>query len=289
MIKSMTGFGRGESEGWVTELRSVNHRFGEISYRIPRNLASLDSRFREEIKKRVKRGRLDVSCSPENSRKSEAFTFSLDESLSDQVYHLLNRLKERYGLRQDLDLKDLTAFREIFRSQEETQDLERIWEAIHPSLEAALNSLDQMRLLEGGNLAEGIKESLRVIEGTCRKFIERSPQVVEMYRERLSKRISELLPENPLDQGRLLQEVLLFADRSDIREELTRLMSHIQQFDAAMDGEGPHGRRLEFLLQEMNREVNTIGSKGNDLLISQWVVACKYELEQIREQIQNVE
>jgi len=285
----MTGFGRGESEGWATELRSVNHRFGEVSFRIPRNLASLESRFREEIKKRIKRGRLDLSCSPENPRKSEAFTFSLDEALSDQVYQLLNRLKDRYGLRQDPDLKDLAAFREIFRSQEESQDIEGIWEAVHPSLDAALDSLDRMRLLEGGNLTEGIKESLRVIGGTCRKFMERSPQVVEMYRERLLKRLNEFLPEDTIDQGRLLQEVLVFADRSDIEEELTRLMSHIQQFHAAMDGDGPHGRRLEFLLQEMNREVNTIGSKGNDLMMSQWVVECKCELEQIREQIQNVE
>lgn len=289
MIKSMTGFGRGESEGWITELRSVNHRFGEISYKIPRNLASLDGRFREKIKKRVKRGRLDISCSPENSRRNEALTFFLDEALADQVYGLLKRLNERYGFRQDPDLKDMTAFREIFRTQEESPDIERIWETVCPSLEAALDSLDQMRVAEGENLVQGIKESLRLIQGFCRKCMERSPQIVEMYRERLLKRFKELLPENGLDQGRLLQEVLLFSDRSDIGEELTRLMSHIHQVHEAIDGEGPHGRRLEFLLQEMNREVNTIGSKGNDLLVSQWVVECKCELEKIREQIQNVE
>lgn len=289
MIKSMTGFGRGETNGWITEARSVNHRFGDIKYHLPRGLIALEGRFKEAIKKRIHRGRLDVSCSPDNSHKKQAVTLALDEEACDQVHALLNRLNERYGFRQEVDLPLLASFRDIFRTEEESPDFDRLWESIRPSLEGALESLEQMRQEEGTNLLEGLMASLQGIEDLHGRFSDRAVQVVETYRQRLLDRLQVLVPGEALDEGRLLQEVALFADRSDITEELERLMSHIKQFRKSMQGPGPHGRRLEFLLQEMNREINTIGSKGNDLLFSGWVVDCKCELEKIREQIQNVE
>lgn len=289
MLKSMTGFGRGEGQGWVTEIRTVNHRFGDVAFRMSRSLSSLESRFKEEIKRFVRRGRVEVSCNPENPSKSEAYTISLEEQLSDQVYEILRRLKERYGFQDDVGLADLISFREIFRTQEESPDLDRVWDAILPSLTEALQHLDGMRLAEGGNLHQGLKESLNMMVELQQKIATRAPEVIEFYRERLHKRLKEIMPGDELDQGRLMQEIAIFSERSDITEEITRLSSHVDQFDGAMEGPGPTGRRLEFLLQEMNREVNTIGSKGNDMQISQWVVDCKSELEKMREQIQNVE
>jgi uncharacterized protein (TIGR00255 family) len=289
MIKSMTGFGRGESDGWTTEIRTVNHRFADIAFRFSRELSSLERRFKEEIKKRVKRGRVEVYCSPENPKSSETSTVVLDEGLADQIYQILKGLNERYGFRQELDLGALVSFREIFKTLNASPDFDRIWTTILPSLETALESLDRMRLLEGENLLQGLKDSLHAMEEVHRKITDAAPQVVESYRERLINRMETLVPGDELDRTRLLQEVALFADRSDITEELTRLKSHIDQFYKAIDGQGSVGRRLEFLLQEMNREVNTIGSKGNDLHISQWVVECKSELEKMREQVQNIE
>lgn len=285
----MTGYGRGDAEGWTTEIRSVNHRFGDVVLRVPPSLAPLENRFKEEIKKRVKRGRVEVRCTEGKTIKSKALSLSLDEELADRVYELLKRLNERYGFGRDIDLSLLANFREIFRPSEESPDLESLWASVLPSLKGALESLDGARQHEGEQLFQGLTGSLRAVEAFHLKFTERAPFVIETYRDKLEKRLQALLPEDSLDPGRLLQEVALFADRSDITEELARLLSHVRQFDAAVEGRGPHGRRLEFLLQEMNREINTIGSKANDLELSQWVVESKCELEKMREQTQNVE
>jgi uncharacterized protein (TIGR00255 family) len=289
MIKSMTGFGRGESGGWITEIRTVNHRFGDIHFRIPRILSSLEGRFKEEIKKRVKRGRVEVTSSPDAAVKVEAARITLDEDRTDQIYQALTQVKERFGFDQDVSLDHLMSFPDIFKTVEDSPDLDQLWQAISPSLTNAINSLDEMRVAEGSNLMAVVMESLSVIEKIHPHLVERAPEVVEFYRERLTKRMESLLPGEQLDEGRMLQEAALFADRSDITEELARLLSHLEQFHTIMESPGPHGRKMEFLLQEMNREINTIGSKGNDMQISRWVVAGKSELEKIREQILNVE
>ena len=285
----MTGFGRGEAESWITEIRTVNHRFGDVLCRLPRNLSPLESRFKEEIKKKINRGRIEVYCSSDDSKSSKTSTLVLDEPMADQLIKLLHHLSERYDINQKVDLSLLASFKEIFKMEEESQDLDQVWESILPSLNGAIESLDQMRQLEGNNLFVGLKDSLQAIEKNKNKIFDQAPQVVISYHERLVKRLDKLLPGDSLDEGRLLQEVALFSDRCDINEEITRLDSHIQQFYSGMDGPGPHGKRLEFLLQEMNREINTIGSKGNEIHISQWVVECKCELEKMREQIQNIE
>lgn len=289
MIKSMTGFGRGEEAGWVTEIRSVNHRFGDIHLRLPRSLSSLEPRFKQEIKNWVKRGRVDCQCMPDGSRRVNAARLTLDEERADQIHALLSQLTVRFGLDTKIGLDQLVAFPDIFRSAEECPDLEELWDEMKPSLTEALESHDRLRTSEGENLMAGVKESLSEIEGLRRKFEERAPRVVEVYRERLAKRIQTLLPGEAFDEGRLIQEVALFADRSDVTEEVARLASHLEQFRGMLAKPGPHGRQMEFLLQEMNREINTIGSKGNDTEMSQWVVLCKSEVEKIREQILNLE
>lgn len=289
MIKSMTGFGRGESKGWCTEIRSVNHRFSDPHFHFSRSLAALETRFRETIKKTAKRGRMDLSCNPTDPARVEACKLAVNEDLADQVFQTMKGLKERYGLSQEVSLDHLAAYREIFRIVEEGRDPDRLWDELLPSLQEALAALDVMRQAEGRNLQEGIVSSLGILEGMQERFKEHAPGVVASYRERLAKRLESLQPGEAIDETRLLQELSLFADRCDITEEVDRLQSHIRQFGDMLDAPGPHGRRMEFLLQEMNREINTIGSKGNNLQISQWVVTCKSELEKLREQIQNVE
>lgn len=288
MIKSMTGFGRGQADGWVTEIRSVNHRFGDIHLRLPRSLSSLETRFKKEIKNWVKRGRVECQCLPDASRE-DTVGLTLDAERADQIHALLSQLTARFNLDEKIRLDQLIAFPDIFRSAEDSPDLEKLWGEIMPSLIQALESHDRARSSEGENLMVGVKASLSEIERLLRKIEERAPEVVELYRERLTKRIETLLPGEKLDEGRLMQEVALFAERSDINEELARLMSHLEHFHGMLDKPGPHGRQMEFLLQEMNREINTIGSKGNDMQISQWVVVCKSEVEKIREQILNLE
>ncbi len=285
----MTGFGRGESGGWAAEIRSVNHRFCEIQHRLPRSLASLEGRFRDELKKRIKRGRVEVACYPDGRSVNETRSMVLDEQMADQLLRALIQLKERYGIAQEVELSHILSQRDIFRTVEESPDLDQVWQAILPALMEALEAHDQMRLAEGGALLAAIRESLQNLQGLREQIAVRAPDVTENYRDRLAKRLEGLLPGQEWDEGRLLQEAAVFADRSDITEELSRLSSHIDQFRSLPESTGPHGRQLEFLLQEMNREVNTIGSKANDLSISQWVVASKAELEKMREQIQNVE
>ncbi len=285
----MTGYGRGESEGWIFEIRSVNHRFCDIHFRLPRRLASLEVLFTKEIKKWIKRGRLEVTCLSDHPARMEGGTLALDEDLLDQVYRQFVNLKRRYGIHQEINLDHLSSFHELFRITEEATDGEHIREEVLPALKAALAAIDRMRVLEGENLKRGLASSLEKISEIRRKLIKRSPEVVEYYKEKLRDRMGSLLPGEGLDEGRLMQEAALFADRSDITEELDRLGSHLQQFRAMLEEAGPHGRRMDFLLQEMNREINTIGAKGNDLMISQWVVTCKSELEKLREQVQNIE
>ncbi len=285
----MTGFGRGESGRWATEIRSVNHRFCEIQHRLPRSLVSLEGRFRDELKRRIKRGRVEVACYPDNRSESETRGVVLDEEMADQVLRGLAQLKERYHIAQEVDLSHILSQREIFRTIDESPDLDQVWEAIRPTLTDALEAHDRMRVAEGENLLRAICKSLQSLEGLQEQIAARAPEVVGSYRDRLAKRLQGLLPGEEWDEGRLLQEAAVFADRSDITEELSRLLSHIHQFRSFLESPGPHGRQLEFLLQEMNREVNTVGSKANDLSISQWVVASKGELEKMREQIQNVE
>ena len=289
MIRSMTGFGRGEGNGWVTEIRSVNHRFGEIHFRAPRNLAPLESRVKQRVRARVRRGRVEIWCTPQGLEAASGTTWLVDESAAAQVVEALRGLKERLGLAGEVGVSELAWFREIFRSVEPPLDLDETWDKILPSLDQALAGLEAMREAEGQNLMLQMSNSLEYIERLRKKIADKSEGVVEEYRDRLARRMEELLGENVPDPARLLQEAALLAERSDISEELTRLASHVEQFRAGLEGPGPHGKRLDFLVQEMHREVNTIGSKTGDMEISGWVVEAKCEVEKIREQTANVE
>ena len=293
MIRSMTGYGRGEVEEgglkWVVELRSVNHRFLEVSSSLPRHLWALEDRVRKLIKSRLARGRVDVQFSWEG-RAERPWTVRLDPAMTAQINSLLTSLTEMLPEPEPVRLSHLLHFADLIVAREkQTQDIEEIWLAISAALAQALEALEVMRGNEGAALAEETLSHLHQVRQELNQIKTQAELVPGLWQERLKTRLEELLAEAPVDEGRLVQEIAFLAERRDIQEELTRLESHIAQFQEALAGPGPVGRKLEFLLQEMLRETNTIGVKAGDLDISQAVVAIKGLLERLREQVQNIE
>jgi uncharacterized protein (TIGR00255 family) len=294
MIKSMTGYGRGEVEvgglKWVVELKSVNHRFLEVSPSLPRHLWALEDRLRKLIKHRLNRGRVEVQLSWEG-RAERAQTVSLDPAMTLEIKGLLTDLARALPEPEPVRLTHLLHFADLIVARERpAQDLEEIWEAVARALAQALEALEVMRGNEGAALAEELMGHLEQVVLELQRIKAQADLVPGLWQEKLKVRLEELLADTaPVDEGRLAQEVAFLAERRDIREELTRLESHVSQFQEALAVAGPVGRKLEFLLQEMLREANTIGVKGGDLDIAQAVVAIKGLLERLREQVQNIE
>ncbi len=294
MIKSMTGYGRGEIEGgglrWVVELKSVNHRFLEVSPSLPRHLWALEDRIRKRIKSRLARGRVDVQLSWEG-RAERPLTVRLDTAMTAEIKSLLASLAEDLPEPEPVRLMHLLHFADLIVAKErQAQDVEDIWQAISQALAQALEALEVMRGNEGAALAVEVQDHLDQVRRKLQRIKTQADLVPGLWQEKLQTRLEELLAETaPVDEGRLVQEIAFLAERRDIQEELTRLESHVAQFQDTMVGPSPMGRKLEFLLQEMLRETNTIGVKAGDLDISQAVVAIKGLLERLREQVQNIE
>ncbi len=290
--RSMTGFGAGEvatpTGKYVAEIRSVNHRFREIVVRLPRDLAPLDDRVRAAVAERILRGRIEVAIMRENQGK-RARTVKTDLDLATAYINALNDLKRALLISGPLDLSSLLSFPDLVRIEEEKEDLEASWPAISESIYLALDRLAAMRETEGARLASDMQKRAERVGRKVDEIEARAPHVVEDYHARLGRRVQEMTGGVPVDAGRLATEVALFADRSDVTEEVTRFRSHLSQFQATLAADGAVGRTLEFIVQELGREANTIGSKANDLEITRRVIAVKSELESLREQIQNVE
>lgn len=292
MLHSMTAFGRGEATAdgyrFTVELRTLNHRFCDIRIKLPRKYSD----FEEEIKRRLSaqfaRGRIEVSVFADEAM-DKVQHLAVDEDLAKTYKKLLLNLQEELGLEGGLRLEALLNFRDIFVFEENKERREQAWEVLENALDQAVSGCIQMRKEEGAAIETDLSQRLHQLETLTNEVQSRAPLVVLDMRDRLQKRVQELLGEAEMDEARLAQEVALFAEKSDITEEVVRLQSHIQQFQDLLEARGPRGRQLEFLLQEMHREVNTIGSKANDLEIAQKVIQIKTELERIREQIQNVE
>ena len=289
----MTGYGRKEvtSDGiHVTiEIRSVNNRFIDIQVKAPRAFAALEPRIKKAVQDRCSRGRFDVFITRNGDRETAA-RLAVDETLLDQYIRILRDLKARLGLGGDIDLALVAGVQGLITTTEEKEDIEAAWQAISEGLKHALDELDAMRAEEGNILVRDMIRRLDMIEGLIEAVQTLSPLSVEQARKRMSETLSRVLHEQP-DPVRLAQEIALLAERTDVTEELTRLNSHIRQFRAMLaDTTGePVGRKLDFLLQEMGREANTIASKAMDAQISYHVVNIKAELEKIREQAQNIE
>jgi uncharacterized protein (TIGR00255 family) len=292
MIKSMTGFGRGEWQGdgkkLEVEIKSVNHRYCDISLRLPRKLNPLETQARNFLRQRISRGRIEVFVQIAESALAEQ-KLEIDLNLAKDYYLGLKALQENLGISGEVRLETLAGFRDIFARKETEPDLEKEWESLRTALEGALAGLEAMRRDEGRKLKEDFLARLSALERSVREIEEKAPLSLKASRDRLAQRVQELSGGLGIDEARLAQEVAFLAERSDTTEELVRLHSHLEQFREMLNSPEPAGRKLEFLLQEITREANTIGSKANDAGISYVVVEIKSELEKLREQIQNVE
>jgi uncharacterized protein (TIGR00255 family) len=293
-MKSMTGYGRGECarNGFkvTVELSSVNRKQAEISVALPRELEVLEAQVRDAINQAVARGRVSARITLHTAEGKSSARVRLNVGLARAYVRELNRLAKDLKLSGPITLDLLARAPGVFETDEDFADAEDFWPAVKEALHQALATLLKMREREGAHLATDLKSRVTHMRGSAAKIRKHAPEVQKRYREQLLERIRKAgVPLPSEDDDRLLKEVVYFADRSDISEELTRLQSHFQQFDDCLGLKEPVGRTLDFLAQEMNREINTIGSKANDSLIARSVVALKAELEKFREQAQNVE
>jgi len=292
MIKSMTGFGRRQeswSEGTVSvEVRSVNHRFLESSIRMPKSMSGLEERFKKAIQQQCVRGRVDLTVSLQGSRGSTR-AVQLDVELAKQYHHALRTLQRTLKLKGSIDIGLMAGFRDIIALPEQPTDDPTLTKVVEKLGLLAMSDMTKMREKEGALLAQDILARLDQVRECSSAVSSRAPHIAQEAFDRMKQRVEKLLADSIPDLLRLNQELALYADRCDITEELVRLDTHMIQFDRALQGNESVGKTLDFLLQEMGQEVNTIGSKANDAVIRAEVVRMKAELERMREQIQNVE
>ncbi len=293
-MKSMTGYGRGECarEGFkiTVELSAVNRRQSEVSVNLPREIEMLEAQVRDLINAQVARGRVSARIGIHAGNGNLSARAHLNLPLAKAYATELARLAKHLKLSGELTLEHILRAPGVFQTDEELMDPERIWPVVEKALKQALAALVKMREREGAHLAMDLTARIGMMKKSARQIQEQAPKTAENYRKHLLERIKAAGIESLApDDERFLKEIVLFADRSDITEELTRLQSHFQQFEDCRKSADPVGRTLDFLAQEMNREINTIGSKANDPVISRAVVTLKAELERFREQAQNVE
>lgn len=293
MIKSMTGYGLGEAQDeqykLKVEIKAVNHRYNDILVKMPRHISYLEESIKKVIKGKISRGKVDVYINLEYIKES-AIAVKVDIPLAKSYKLALEELVEELNMEDNVRLNNILGISEVVRTERRELDQDAIWSVLNEALDLALENILSMRVLEGEELKNDILLKLENIESAASKIEERSPNVVLEYKEKLTERIKSLMEDaSILDGDRLANEVVFFADRCSIDEELVRLSSHIKQFRSILDEDESIGRKLDFLTQELNREVNTIGSKANDVVITNYVVDCKAEIEKIREQIQNIE
>ena len=292
MIKSMTGFGRRQesrSEGTISvEVRSVNHRFLETSIRVPKSMSGLEERFKKTIQQHCVRGKIDLTVSLQGNRGS-ARAVQLDVELAKQYHHALRTLQRALKLKGSIDIGLMAGFRDIVALSEQPTGDPKLIKVVEKLGLLAVSDMTKMREKEGALLAQDILARLDQVRECKSEVSFRAPLIAQENFDRMKQRVEKLLVDSIPDLPRLNQELALYADRCDITEELVRLDTHMVQFERALEGTEPVGKTLDFLLQEMGREVNTIGSKANDAEIRTNVVRMKAELERMREQIQNLE
>lgn len=292
MIKSMTGFGRAQEtvDGMTVtvELKSVNHRYFEFTAKVPRTYGFLEEKLKSFLNARISRGKMECYVSIENLEESDMEVL-VNPSLAKGYVDALRTLSETFGLKEDYSAISIAKFPDVLTLRKAPADEEKIWNAVQKVTELAVERFVTMRETEGEKLrADILSKADTILEHVA--FVEsRSPQTVREYHEKLRQRMEELLENTQVDEQRLLTEAAIFADKVAVDEETVRLRSHISQLREFLDADEPIGRKLDFLVQEMNRESNTIGSKAQDVEIAKRVIAIKAEVEKIREQVQNIE
>ncbi len=292
MIRSMTGYGRNQqiisNRDILVEIRSVNNRYFDFNARIPRAYGYLEEKLKNFLQGNISRGKVEVNVSIYNIETKDEL-IEVNQNVARGYLKALRTANEQLGLLDDLSLSKLIKLPEIFNVRKIIDDDEEIWNSVKIVADAARDKFIQMREAEGEKMKQDILNRLQLISNMVKNIEERSPNITESYRNRLFSRLKEVLNDNNIDEQRILLEAAIFSERVAVDEETVRLNSHIDQFKQLLDLKEPVGRKLDFLVQEMNREANTIGSKSQDLDITRIVVDIKSEIEKIREQIQNIE
>lgn len=291
MIKSMTGYGRAklskDDREYQIEIKSVNHRYLDISVRIPKQLSYLEETMKKEIAKKVKRGKIDVFVTFENNS-LEGKEIKINTELAKAYIDELKKLAEKENILSDIQVTEISKYPDVLNIQS-SQDDEKITEEVLETVTIATDNLVQMRETEGNKISEDLLKRLNIINKKVEEIAKLSTGLIEEYVVKLEERINEILKNQEIDKTRLAQEVVIYADKCSIEEEVTRLNSHISQFKNLLNSNEAIGKKLDFIIQEMNRETNTIGSKANNLEITNGVIDIKTEIENIREQVQNIE
>lgn len=292
MVKSMTGFGRAckEVDGYVitVELKSVNHRYFDFSSRCPRQYGFIDDKIKSFVNSKVARGKIDCYVGIE-ALNTESADVVVNNTLASAYVKALKEISTNYDLKEDFGASTVARFPDVLIVKKADEDEEKIWQLVKTVAEEAIDKFTQMRCVEGKKMYDDVYSRSQFILDTVYFIEERSPQTVKEYNDKLVERVHELLGDVTLDESRILQEVAIYADKVAVAEETVRLRSHIAQLREFISSDEPVGRKLDFLVQEINRETNTIGSKCNDVEIAKKVVEVKAEIEKIREQIQNIE
>jgi len=293
MIYSMTGYGKGtaEVEGYslAVEIRSVNHRYGEIAVKLPRLLLSMEGDVKKQAGERLKRGRIDISVAQDAATGQALLVPVLNRPLAKAYGKVFAELRDVVGWEGEISLSLIAAQKDVILLQEEEFETEKIWNCLGRALNDALDRIVAMRRIEGEAIAQDLKTRLETLGEQLTGVKKLAPEIPRIWQQKLHDRLERFGPDLAVDPTRVAQEVALFADRCDVSEEIVRLESHIDQFRPLFEADEPVGRKMDFLVQEMNREANTIGSKANHPELSAQVVAMKAELEKIREQVQNIE
>ena len=288
----MTGYGRAQDvadgRDITVEIKAVNHRFFECSCRAPRIYGFLDERIKSYLQGQIARGKVEVSVTIYNVAQSDV-AVDVDGELAQSYVDALRKLSAPLRLADDLTLSFLSRFGDIFIVRKETPDEDKIWASVRQVFQKALDGFLSMRTLEGSRLREDIQSRIQTLLSLVSLIEQRSPRTVEAYRERLTVKLKEILEDRNFDEARLITEAAIFADKIDVSEETVRLRSHLDQLSQLISQDNAVGRKLDFIVQEINREINTIGSKAQDIEIGRLVVDAKAEAEKIREQVQNIE
>lgn len=290
MIKSMTGYGRGENRGkfhFVVEIRSVNHRFLEVFVRLPKPWLFLEDKIKSFIKGKIIRGRLDVYVNVYNE--NLPVDIKIDKSLVSNYYKKLIELKDEIGFEGPISLSLLSLMPNVLKLEEHSTLEQELWVSLIPALDEALNNLIKMRTKEGENLWKDLNARLELIKNKVKLIKERADVVPQEYKEKLMRNIQKLFSDVPLDEEKIEAEVVMFAEKSNITEEIVRLRSHLGQMQELLGSDEAVGKKMDFIAQEMFREANTISVKASDYNVSREIIGIKSELEKIREQIQNIE
>jgi uncharacterized protein (TIGR00255 family) len=294
LLKSMTGFGRGEfldqDHRLIVEIKAVNHRYNEIVIRMPKTFASVEDKIRRQVAATLARGRIDVFITVEEYGESKRVV-RVDKELAMAYHKAVSELAELLHTAYNETVSQIARYPEVLKVEEIREDVTLIWPKLSTAIGLAINNLMSMRVAEGNNIEQDFIVRLAGMREILQKVEHRAPDVVNEYRKKITDRMTELLQSVQVqpDESRLLQEVALFAERISIDEEITRLKSHFDQFMIILASDEAVGRKLDFLVQEFNRETNTIASKANDFCIATLTIAMKSEIEKVREQIQNIE